>query len=123
MHILLVDDDQFFQKFYAKKLTENGFTVDTASDGEEALAKVKAVKPVKVAPVKAIVEKQQPQKTVATAAQLRAIRTLARQAGTSPENVCQGQYGHGRVEELTVREASGLIDALKSNHAATRPVA
>lgn len=45
MHILLVDDDQFFQKFYVKKLTEKGFTVDTASDGEEALAKVKTVKP------------------------------------------------------------------------------
>lgn len=45
MRILLVDDDQFFQKFYAKKLTESGFTVDTASDGEEALAKIKAAKP------------------------------------------------------------------------------
>ncbi|MBI4871317.1 MAG: hypothetical protein HY814_07085 [Candidatus Riflebacteria bacterium] len=55
----------------------------------------------------------QPHRTVATAAQLRAIRTLARQAGTSPENVCKGQYGHGRVEELTVREASNLIAVLK----------
>lgn len=47
----------------------------------------------------------QPRRTVATAAQLRAIRTLARQAGTSPENICKSRYGHGRVEELTVREA------------------
>jgi hypothetical protein len=55
----------------------------------------------------------QPSRTVATAAQLRAIRTLARQAGTSPEVACKTRYGHGRVEELSVREASGLIDALK----------
>lgn len=59
--------------------------------------------------------------TVATAAQLRAIRTLARQVGTSPEKVCQRQYGHGRVEGLTVREASALIDKLKTD--ASQPVA
>ncbi len=45
MHILLVDDDQFFQKFYAAKFRENGFTVDTASDGEEALEKIKTLNP------------------------------------------------------------------------------
>ena len=52
--------------------------------------------------------------SVATAAQLRAIRTLARRTGTTAETVCQAQYGHGRVEGLTVKEASGLIDHLKS---------
>lgn len=45
MRILLVDDDQFFQKFYAAKLREKGFTVDTASDGVEALEKVKTLNP------------------------------------------------------------------------------
>lgn len=45
MHILLVDDDRFFQKFYTVKLRENGFTVDTASDGEEALEKIKTLNP------------------------------------------------------------------------------
>ncbi len=58
--------------------------------------------------------------TVATAAQLRAIRTLARQVGTSPEAACTARYGHGRVEAITVREASGLIDGLKAEHD-TRP--
>lgn len=45
MRILLIEDDQFFQKFYASKLTELGFEVHTASDGEEGLALVKTVKP------------------------------------------------------------------------------
>ena len=52
-------------------------------------------------------------RTVATAAQLRAIRTLARQTGTSAEAVCKNQYGHGRVEEISIREASALIDQMK----------
>lgn len=53
-------------------------------------------------------------RSVATAAQLRAIRTLARQTGTSAEVVCKNQYGHGRVEEISIREASALIDQMKS---------
>ncbi len=39
--ILLADDDLFFQKFYSTKLTEQGFSVDVVSDGEEALEKLK----------------------------------------------------------------------------------
>lgn len=39
MNILLVEDDPFFQKFYAGKLTEQQFSVTVAGDGEEALAR------------------------------------------------------------------------------------
>ena len=53
-------------------------------------------------------------RTVATSAQLRAIRSLARQAGTSAEKACQQMYQHGRVEELSIREASSLIDQMKN---------
>lgn len=42
MKIILIEDDQFFQKFYASKLAENGYTVETASDGEEGLKKLQA---------------------------------------------------------------------------------
>lgn len=45
MRILLIEDDQFFQKFYSSKLQEQGFEVYTASDGNEGLQKVKNVKP------------------------------------------------------------------------------
>lgn len=38
MRILLVEDDPFFQKFYAYKLAEKGFTVDVGRDGLEGLA-------------------------------------------------------------------------------------
>jgi CheY-like chemotaxis protein len=37
MNILLVEDDTFFQRFYALKLTERKFAVTVASNGEEAL--------------------------------------------------------------------------------------
>lgn len=37
MNILLVDDDSFFRKFYATKLSAHGFTVQTVSGGKEAL--------------------------------------------------------------------------------------
>ena len=45
MRILLIDDDVFFQKFYATKLREKGFEVHVASDGVEGIKKAKAVKP------------------------------------------------------------------------------
>ena len=43
--ILLAEDDLFFQNFYSKKLTEQGFQVDVAGDGNEALQKMMAIKP------------------------------------------------------------------------------
>ncbi len=45
MKILLIEDDIFYQKFYSTKLTEKGFEVFVASDGEEGLQKVTEVKP------------------------------------------------------------------------------
>ena len=45
MRILLIEDDEFFQKFYASKLKEQGFEVYSASDGNEGLEQVKKVKP------------------------------------------------------------------------------
>lgn len=45
MKILTVEDDHFFQKFYAEKLREQGFTVDVASDGEEGLQKAREFHP------------------------------------------------------------------------------
>ena len=45
MKILLIEDDAFFQKFYATKLTEKGFEVFVASDGEKGLKMVSEVKP------------------------------------------------------------------------------
>ncbi len=45
MRILLVDDDQFFQKFYSSKLKEQGFEVYTASDGNECLQQINTIKP------------------------------------------------------------------------------
>lgn len=45
MKILLAEDDLFFQNFYSRKLTEHGFQVEVAGDGNEALQKLMAVKP------------------------------------------------------------------------------
>lgn len=45
MKILLAEDDLFFQNFYSKKLTEKGFQVEIASDGNEALQKMAANRP------------------------------------------------------------------------------
>lgn len=43
--ILIVEDDRFLSEMYATKLTASGFEVETAEDGQEALAKVKEQKP------------------------------------------------------------------------------
>ena len=43
--ILLVDDTEFFQKLYSNELIKAGFEVEVASDGEEALQKMKIAKP------------------------------------------------------------------------------
>lgn len=45
MRILIIEDDKFFQNFYALKLTEQGFTIDVASNGEEGLQKLQTTKP------------------------------------------------------------------------------
>lgn len=42
MRILLVEDDQFFQKFYSFKLREQQFIVDVASDGLQGLQAMQA---------------------------------------------------------------------------------
>ena len=45
MKILVVEDDSFFRNYFTTKLTENGFQVESAVDGEEALVKINAGKP------------------------------------------------------------------------------
>jgi len=45
MKILLVEDDKFFQLFYANKLREKNLEVEVATDGEDGLAKMRQVKP------------------------------------------------------------------------------
>lgn len=45
MKVLLVEDDKFFQKFYASKLKEQGFEVAVASNGNEGLEQAVSVKP------------------------------------------------------------------------------
>lgn len=40
--ILIVEDDQFLRDFYQELLTSEGYTVDTAADGETALAKIRS---------------------------------------------------------------------------------
>ena len=45
MKILLVEDDTFFQKFYAAKLREKGYEVDQAEDGEVGLQKAVSFNP------------------------------------------------------------------------------
>lgn len=43
--ILLVDDDLTLREMYAERLKAEGFVVEMAQDGEEALAKVKDLNP------------------------------------------------------------------------------
>ncbi|OGE29291.1 hypothetical protein A2867_05420 [Candidatus Daviesbacteria bacterium RIFCSPHIGHO2_01_FULL_40_11] len=43
--ILIVEDDPFLLKMYAKKLQVEGFEVEIAKDGEEGLAKFKSFLP------------------------------------------------------------------------------
>lgn len=39
--ILLIEDDLFFQKFYTAKLNENAYYVETATNGNEGLKKMR----------------------------------------------------------------------------------
>ncbi|MEX2361712.1 MAG: response regulator, partial [Patescibacteria group bacterium] len=43
--ILLVDDDLTLREMYFERLKAEGFTVEMAKDGEEALAKAADIKP------------------------------------------------------------------------------
>lgn len=43
--ILLVEDDKFLSEMYTTKLSENGFAVEVAFDGQEGLSKAKEQKP------------------------------------------------------------------------------
>jgi len=43
--ILLVEDDKFLSEMYSTKLTESGFDVETAFDGEEGLKKAENFQP------------------------------------------------------------------------------
>ena len=45
MQILLVEDDLFFQKFYAAKIKEAGIDVIVADDGDDALQKLETLRP------------------------------------------------------------------------------
>ena len=45
MKILLIEDDQFFRKFYAFKLQEQKFEIDQAADGVEGMTKILQGKP------------------------------------------------------------------------------
>lgn len=43
--VLLVDDDPLIIRVYQKKLTADGYKVNTAADGEEALSRIREEKP------------------------------------------------------------------------------
>ncbi len=45
MKILLIEDDTFFREFYASKLKDEGYEVDTAADGVIGIEKLDKVKP------------------------------------------------------------------------------
>lgn len=45
MKILIIEDDEFFRKFYSAKLAENGLEIVDANNGEEGLEKAKEHKP------------------------------------------------------------------------------
>lgn len=50
----------------------------------------------------------------ATASQLRAIRSICQRQGRDPGQLAHERYRINRIEELTLQEASALIDELKS---------
>ncbi len=43
--ILIIEDDQFLRELIAKKLTQEGYEIVQAADGEEGLKQVKKTKP------------------------------------------------------------------------------
>ncbi len=56
----------------------------------------------------------------ATQNQLRAIFSLARRQRIDPQNLASERLGVDRIEDLSIREASALIDVLKRNAPAMR---
>lgn len=44
-HILVVDDEEILRRIYADRLNFEGYVIDTAADGEEALNKIRATPP------------------------------------------------------------------------------
>ncbi len=44
-HILIVEDDKFLRELISRKLLNEGFKIDEAIDGEEALRKIEEAKP------------------------------------------------------------------------------
>ena len=51
----------------------------------------------------------------ATASQGRAIHAICNQQGVDPAQLANQRFGVGALEQLTLREASSLIDELKAN--------
>lgn len=45
MKILVIEDDNFFQHFYKTKLTESGYEVELAGNGQEGLDKIVTLSP------------------------------------------------------------------------------
>ena len=52
---------------------------------------------------------------LATAGQVRAVFAICRSQELNPFDLVQNRYGRKRIEDLSIREASCLIDELKRN--------
>jgi hypothetical protein len=50
----------------------------------------------------------------ATASQVRAIRSICQRQGLDPDQLANQRYAVNNVDELTLREASSIIDELKA---------
>ena len=53
--------------------------------------------------------------TMATAGQVRAVFAICRSQDLNPFDLVQNRFGRKRIEDLSIREASCLIDELKRN--------
>jgi hypothetical protein len=53
--------------------------------------------------------------TLATAGQVRAVFAICRSQDLNPFDLVQNRFGRKRIEDLSIREASCLIDELKRN--------
>ena len=56
-----------------------------------------------------------PSTTMATAGQVRAVFAICRSQDLNPFDLVQNRFGRKRIEDLSIREASCLIDELKRN--------